>query len=219
MDTSILNYVHPLLIGLGNSLLISSIGIVAGGMLGMALGAVRYARIPIASQLIGLYVNVLRCTPLIVQIFMLYFALPEIGIRLSPFTTSWIALAMWGAAYQTEVFRAAYKAVSPSDIQATRALGMSASETFFDVVMPIGLRTAFPAATTNAITQFRSSSFMIVVGYNELTYVANQLVSETYRVFQIFGIAALMYLLVCTMISIGSRWIEGRFHIAGTGAA
>jgi len=205
--------------GLLNSLLVSAIGILLAVAIGVVFGAIRYARIPVVHWIIGGYVNFFRCTPLLVQIFMLYFALPEIGIRLSPFETSWLALGLWGGAYQTEVFRSGFAAVSKHDILAARALGMPAFQTFVDITLPIGLRSTIQAATTTAITQFRSSSFMIVVGYMELTYVANKIVSETFQVFEIFGIAALMYLAACLAISLLSRMLERASHVPGLGVA
>jgi polar amino acid transport system permease protein len=204
-----------LLNGLGASVLISVIGIIAAMLLGCVLGAVRYSRIRVVTQVIAIYVNVMRCTPLIVQIFLLYFALPEIGIRLSPFEVGWVSLALWGAAYQVETFRSGFEAVSANEILAARALGMSGFRTFLDVVLPLGVRTSIPAMTTVAITQFRSSSFMVAVGYTELTYMANNIVSQTFEVFKIFGIAALMYLIVCTLISYGSRLVERKFSLPG----
>lgn len=219
MDETLTGQMVAMGYGLLNSLIISSIGIVLGLAIGVIFGALRYARIPVAHQMIGCYVNFFRCTPLLVQIFMLYFALPEVGIRLSAFTTSWLALGLWGGAYQTEVFRAGYAAVSKHDILAARALGMPAFQTFLDITLPIGLRSTIQAATTTAITQFRSSSFMIVVGYMELTYVANKIVSETFQVFEIFGVAALMYLMVCLLISMFSRALESASHVPGLGVA
>jgi len=217
MDETLTGQLVAMGYGLLNSLIVSAIGIALGLLIGTIFGAIRYARIPIAHQIIGGYVHFFRCTPLLGQIFMLYFALPEIGIRLSPFVTSWLALGLWGGAYQAEVFRAGYAAVSKHDILAARALGMPGLQTFLDITLPIGLRSTIQAATTTAITQFRSSSFMIVVGYMELTYVANRIVSETFQVFEIFGIAALMYLMVCLLISTLSRALERTSHVPGLG--
>lgn len=219
MNLTIFDQFLLLLDGLGRTLLVSVIGIAVGMALGMAFGAMRHARVPVLSRAIGVYVNVFRCTPLLVQVVMLYFALPDIGIKLSPFATSWLALALWGAAYHTEIFRAGYGSVSPNEVLAARALGMPAFRTFLDITLPLGCRAALPAATTMAITQFRSSSFMIAVGYQELTYVANRLVSETFKVFEIFGVAALAYLVVSNLIAIGSRWVENKLAVPGLGAS
>jgi polar amino acid transport system permease protein len=217
MSTTFVNELLVLLDGLGRTLLISSIGIAMGIALGMLMGAARHARIPVLSQAIACYANLFRCTPLLVQVVMLYFALPDLGIKLTPFDTSWLALGLWGAAYHTEIFRAGYGSVNPNEVVAARALGMSAPRVFLDVTLPLGLRASIPAATTMAITQFRSSSFMIAVGYQELTYVANRMVADTFKVFEIFGIAALAYLVVSNIIAIASRKLERAAAVPGLG--
>jgi len=218
MSTTILNELLVLLGGLGRTLLISGVGISMGIVLGMLMGAARHARIPVLSQLVAWYANLFRCTPLLVQVVMLYFALPDLGIKLTPFDTSWLALGLWGAAYHTEIFRAGYGSVNPNEVFAARALGMSAPRAFLDVTLPLGVRASIPAATTMAITQFRSSSFMIAVGYQELTYVANRMVADTFKVFEVFGIAALAYLVVSNIIAIASRRLERAVAVPGLGA-
>jgi polar amino acid transport system permease protein len=214
---TVLSQLAVLLEGLGRSLLISAIGISLGIALGMLMGAARHARISVLSPLIAGYANLFRCTPLLVQVVMLYFALPDLGIKLTAFDTSWLALGLWGAAYHTEIFRAGFGSVNPNEVVAARALGMSAPRAFLDVTLPLGLRASIPAATTMAITQFRSSSFMIAVGYQELTYVANRMVADTFKVFEIFGIAALAYLVVSSIIAIASRRLERAVAVPGLG--
>jgi len=218
MTPNFMNELLVLLDGLGRTLLVSGIGIALGMALGMLMGAARHARIPVLSQLIACYANLFRCTPLLVQVVMLYFALPDLGVKLSPFETSWLALGLWGAAYHTEIFRAGFGVVNPKEVLAARALGMSAPRAFLDITVPLGARAAIPAATTMAITQFRSSSFMIAVGYQELTYVANRMVADTFKVFQVFGIAALAYLIVSNVIAMASRRLEKTVAVPGLGA-
>jgi polar amino acid transport system permease protein len=218
MTPNFMNELLFLLDGLGRTLLVSGIGIALGMALGMLMGAARHARIPVLSELIACYANLFRCTPLLVQVVMLYFALPDLGVKLSPFETSWLALGLWGAAYHTEIFRAGFGAVNPNEVLAARALGMSAPRAFLDITVPLGARAAIPAATTMAITQFRSSSFMIAVGYQELTYVANRMVADTFKVFQVFGIAALAYLIVSNVIAMASRRLEKTVAVHGLGA-
>jgi polar amino acid transport system permease protein len=218
MTPNFMNELLVLLDGLGRTLLVSGIGIALGMALGMLMGAARHARIPVLSELIACYANLFRCTPLLVQVVMLYFALPDLGVKLSPFETSWLALGLWGAAYHTEIFRAGFGAVNPNEVLAARALGMSAPRAFLDITVPLGARAAIPAATTMAITQFRSSSFMIAVGYQELTYVANRMVADTFKVFQVFGIAALAYLIVSNVIAMASRRLEKTVAVHGLGA-
>ena len=129
-----------LLVGLGRTLVISTLGIALGLALGIALAALRQVGVRLLDVLISAYVNLFRCTPLLVQIVMLYYAMPEVGIRLTAFETSWLALGVWGGAYHTEIFRAAFGSVSASEVMAARALGMSRLQAFCDVSLPLGLR-------------------------------------------------------------------------------
>lgn len=218
MNSEFINEIAALMAGLGRSLLVSVIGMALAMALGLLFAACRYAKVAVLSQLIACYVNVFRCTPLLVQIVMLYFALPDLGLKLTPFETSWLALGLWGAAYFTEIYRAGFVAVPANEVLAARALGLPAVRTFLDVTLPRGLRTSLPTSTTMAITLFRSSSFMIAIGYQELTYVANQIVADTFKVFETFALAALIYLLVSNAVAMASRYLEQAIAIPGMGA-
>ena len=115
---------------------------------------------------------------------------------------------LWGGAYQVEVMRAGFEAVPKQQVLNARALGMSGLLTFVHVTLPLGLRISLPSATTTALSQFRSSSFMLVVGYQELTYVGNQIASDTFEVFRVFTTVSVMYLVVSFAISSASRGLE-----------
>ncbi len=208
---SLSDQVVYLLNGLAHSLLITVLGIALATVIGLLVGGLGFLGGRGGRFLAATYVNAFRCTPVLVQVFMLFYALPELGIRLSAFGTSWLALGLWGGAYQAETFRAGFGAVPRHEILAARALGLPARRTFLDITMPLGIRNAWPAATTTAITQFRTSSFMVVIGYQELTYAANRLVSETFQVVQVFGAAAVMYLAVSGLIALVSGRFEARF--------
>ncbi len=205
--------------GLFHSLLISAAGFLLAMLIGIASGSLRHARTPVVHFLVGCYVNVFRCTPLLVQIFLIFYALPEAGIRLSPFATGVIALGLWGGAYLSEDVRAGLDAVAKGEILAARTLGMGPVITFANITLPVGLRYALPAATTTALNVFRSSSFMIVVGYSELTYIANRVASDTFDVFGVFGTAGLLYLLSSVALGYVARMIEQTTHVPGIGKA
>src|ERR687898_3215634 len=112
-----------LLTGLGRTLEVSAIAIAGAFVIGLVLGAARAHRIPVVSQLAAVYVEVIRNTPILVQIFMLYFALPQVGIRLEAFTVAWLAVTIWGGAFNTENFRAGFEAVPVRYREAGAALG------------------------------------------------------------------------------------------------
>ena len=116
-----------LLAGLRRTLTISAIAIAGASVIGLTLGAARAYRIPVVSQVAAVYVEVIRNTPILVQIFMLFYALPQIGIRLEAFTVAWLAVTVWGGAFNTENFRAGFEAVPHRYREAGFALGFPAS--------------------------------------------------------------------------------------------
>lgn len=180
--------------GLRWTLAVSAIGIAGSLVLGLAGGAVRAARIPIFDGAVGLYVELFRNTPLLIQVFFLYFALPELHVTLTAFTVAWLALVLWGGAYNVENFRAGFQAVNRGYQEAARALGLSAWATFAAVVLPIGLRTAVPSLTNTCISVLKNSSYMIAISFPELTATAVNIVSTSFRVFEMFAAIAVIYL-------------------------
>ncbi len=204
-----------LLVGLGNTLLITGIGALGAVAIGLVGGGVRLAGWPVARQLVAVYVELIRNTPLLVQIFILFFGLPELGIKLSPFVAASLALLIWGGAYNVENFRAGFEAVPADVVTGARALGMSAFQAFRVATIPLGVRTAIPAVTTTLITLFKSSSFMVAIGYAELTSIADALIAETFQVFEILTVVGAMYLVLAWLFSFAARAAERRLAVPG----
>src|SRR5688500_4789985 len=118
------------------------VGIVVAYGLGLILGAARAHRIPLVSQLAAIYVEVIRNTPILVQMFFLYFGLPELGIQIDLYTLAWLSLMIWGGAFMTENFRAGFEAVPARLREAGFALGFGPVKNFLNVTLPIGGRIA-----------------------------------------------------------------------------
>src|SRR3712207_700801 len=155
----------------------SAIAIVGSLFIGAILGAARAHRIPIISQLTAVYVEVIRNTPILVQIFMLFFALPQPvgpypGVTLDAFTVAWLAVMIWGGAYNSENFRAGFEAVPYRYREAALALGFGRLRTFANVTLPIGGRIALPSSINTYISVVKNTSLMYVIGYAELTTTA-----------------------------------------------
>jgi len=199
--------------GLRWTLAVSAIGIAGSLVLGLAGGAVRAARIPIFGGAVGLYVEFFRNTPLLIQVFFLYFALPELHVTLSAFTVAWLALVLWGGAYNVENFRAGFQAVNPGYQEAARALGLSAWATFAAVILPIGLRTAVPSLTNTCISVLKNSSYMIAISFPELTATAINIVSTSFRVFEMFAAIAVIYLGLVWVLSALMAVVERRLAL------
>lgn len=211
----VLDHLPELVEGLGRTLAISAVGMLGALVVGAVLGAVAALRVPVARQLVTCYVEIFRNTPLLVQIFFLYFALPEVGVSLSGFTVGWLSLLLWGGAYNVENFRAGFEAVEHGYVEACRALGFSRLAAFRRTTFPLGTRIATPSVTNTLISVFKNSSFMVAISYPELTETAVGLVAVSFRVFELFVAIGIVYLGLVWLLSLGSGALERRLAIPG----
>src|SRR5918992_3712344 len=173
--------------GLQNTLKISAIGVAGSVLVGIVFGAARAHRIPVVSQLAAVYVEVIRNTPILVQIFMWFFGLPQVGITLSPFTVAWLAVMIWGGAFNIENFRAGFEAVPYRYREAGFALGFGRLATFLNVTLPVGGRIALPSSINTYISVLKNTSLMYVISYPELTTTAYQINNLTLSTLETFG--------------------------------
>lgn len=206
-----------LLTGLKWTLLISGIAIGGSVLVGVVGGAIRAHRIRGLDQLVAMYVEVFRNTPLLVQIFFWFFALPELGLRLRGFTVAWVALTAWGGAFNIENFRAGFEAVGATHREGGRALGMRPLDIFTLITLPMGIRIAIPSVTNILISVLKSSSLMAAIGFPELTEKVVNIVSLSFRVFEMFFVLAVVYLGLVWMLSGLLRFAENRLAIPGQG--
>lgn len=198
--------------GLRRTLTVSAIAIAGAFAIGLVLGAARAHRIPVVSQLAAVYVEVIRNTPILVQIFMLYFALPQVGIRLEAFTVAWLSVMIWGGAFNTENFRAGFEAVPTRYREAGLALGFRGISTFVNVTLPIGGRIALPSSINTYISVVKNTSLMYVIAYPELTTTALQINALTLETVETFTVLAITYLVIVWVLSALIRLLES--HLA-----
>jgi polar amino acid transport system permease protein len=199
---------EELLRGLRRTLQVSAIAIAGAFVIGLVLGAARAARVPVVSQLAAVYVEIIRNTPILVQIFFLYFALPQIGIRLDAFTVAWLAVTIWGGAFNTENFRAGFEAVPRRFHEAGLALGFSRLATFLNVTLPIGGRIALPSSINTYISVVKNTSLMYVIAYPELTKTALDIQALTLQTIETFTVLAVTYLIIVWTMSASIRVLE-----------
>ena len=199
--------------GLWRTIQVSVIGIVFATAIGLVLGAIRAYRIPVLSQLGGVYVEIIRNTPILVQIFMLFYALPQIGIRLDAFTTAWVAVTIWGGAFNSENFRAGFQAVPQRYREAGLALGFSSLGTFLNVTLPIGGRIALPSSINTYISVVKNTSLMYVIGYAELTTTAVNIANLTLETLEALTVLGIVYLALVWSLSAAIRLLETRLAL------
>ncbi len=189
---------------------------VAGTILSILGAAARRSRLPVVRSAIAAYVELIRNTPFLVQLFFIFFGLPRFGIRLDPVVASILAMTLNMTAYTIEIVGAGLDAVPIGQKEAATALGLRPRQVFFKIVLPQALKVIFPALTSQIIIMMLESSVVSQIAVRELTYEADMLQARTFRAFETYFIVTLVYL----GLSIGLRrllFAIGRRTIAGSG--
>ena len=199
--------------GLVRTLQVSAIAIVGALVIGATLGAARAHRIPVVSQLVVVYVEVIRNTPILVQIFFVFYGLPQVGITFSPFTTAWLAVMVWGGAFNTENFRAGLEAVPYRYREGGLALGFGRFATFLNVTLPIGGRIALPSSINTYISVLKNTSLLTAIGYPELTNVSRSIAAVTFQDAEMLLVVAVAYLALVWTLSALLRALEARLRL------
>jgi His/Glu/Gln/Arg/opine family amino acid ABC transporter permease subunit len=195
------------------TLVLSGIAITGAILLGALLGAARAHRIPVISPLAAVYVEVIRNTPILIQIFMVYFGLTQAGVRLSDFTVAWLAVMVWGGAYNTENFRAGFEAVPYRYREAGLALGFSKARTFLNVTLPIGGRIALPSSINTYIAVLKNTALLYVISYPELTKTAYDINAASLQTLETFLVLGVVYLTLVWSLSGLIRLLEARLAL------
>ena len=200
--------------GLKNTLKVSAIGIAGAFAIGVVLGAARAHRVPVVSQLAAVYVEVIRNTPFLVQVFFIFFGLPQLDIRLEPFTAAWVSVMLWGGAFNIENFRAGFLAVPFRYREAGLALGFGRLATFFNVTLPIGGRIALPSSINTYVSILKNTAILgPAIGFEELTNTAYNLESTLFQPLEIYTVLALTYLAIVWALSIMIRLVEAHLRL------
>ena len=216
MDWTLLGtYLPYLLRAAGITLAISGIALLAGTLLGLGLTLLRLARSRAARIAIGVYVWLIRGTPLLLQIFAVYYWLPSFGIRLPAFTAGALVLGLNAAAYYVDIFRAAIGTVPPGQSEAARAVGMMPSQIMRRIVLPQALLPALPSYIGQSINLLKNSSLVSVISVQELMFTSQSIYSSTYRLGESIGVAGILYLAMTSSLQLFQIWLERRLMRRG----
>ena len=208
------NNVGLLASGFALTILISVASILAGMLIGVAVAIARMSPSRALRSVAGAYVEVIRNTPVLVQIFLLYLGLPEFGLRPSPLAAVVIALAVNNGAYLGEIIRGGLQAVPRGQLEAAAAIGLPRRTTFFEILLPQALRTIFPALTNQFILTVLASSIGSIVGAPELTQQVQFLDSRSFRTIELLIFLATAYAVMTYAVSRVSRLINARLDKA-----
>lgn len=180
----------------GLTLLISALALALGLTVAAGIAAARLSPSRVLRLLGAAYVSLVRGTPCLIQLFLIYFGGPQVGITLGPFAAGVIGLGLNIAAYMAEAIRGAILAVDRGQSEAARSLGFSRGQAMRRVILPQAARLMIRPLGVNAIALVKGSSLVATISVVELTYTAQRLIGSTFRPFEVFGIAALLYLVI-----------------------
>ena len=191
-----------LIVGAGITVQITAISVGLGLVIGMFVGIARICHVKLLRALATIYIDFLRGTPLLVQIFLIYFALPMVvGQRVDPFVAAITACGINSGAYIAEIFRAGIQAIDGGQMEAGRSLGMTWVQTMRYIIVPQAFKNIIPPLGNEFIALLKDSSLVSVIGFEELTRRGQLIIARTYGSLEIWITVAIIYLVMTLTIS------------------
>ncbi|MCX8063092.1 MAG: amino acid ABC transporter permease [Anaerolineales bacterium] len=211
-------FLPDLLSGMGMTLLLTAEGVLAGFILGLAATLARtYGGNFWRNLAIG-YIELFRGTPLLVQVFLLYYGLPGLGITLSREWSAFLALGLNSGAYQAEYLRGSILAIGEGQMLAARAIGMSKWKAVFYIILPQALRLAIPAWANEPVSLLKATSVVFLIAVPELMTRAKLIASRTYDPISSYLAVAVLYLVLVYLVDATMKWLERRTRLPGFSA-
>ena len=208
----VVNSFPLLLVGAGVTIKITALSVALGVVIGLFVGIARISRIKILRVLAAIYVDFFRGTPLHVQIFLVYFALPVItGQRVDPFVAAIGSCGINSGAYVAEIFRAGIQSIDKGQMEAGRSLGMTWVQTMRYIIVPQAFKRVIPPLGNEFIALLKDSSLVSVIGFEELTRRGQLIIAKTYGSLEIWISVAVIYLAMTLTISRFVAYLERRY--------
>ncbi|OLN25349.1 amino acid ABC transporter permease [Desulfosporosinus metallidurans] len=205
----IIKYLPFMLQGAGLTIELAVLGIAFGILLGLVAALLKISHTPLRF-IAHFYIWLIRGTPLLVQLFLIYFGLPELGIKLNAFASSVLGLGINSGAYIAEVFRGGIEAIPVGQTEASLSLGMGKLLTMRRIIFPQALRIALPSLGNQFIISLKDSSLCSVITMSELLQTSQRFASVTFASMEFYTAAAALYLLMTTVLSAVLRSLEWR---------
>lgn len=189
---------------------ISACAMALATVIGLLLGLISVSDLNLLKALVRVYVYFIRGTPALVQIFLVYFALPRVGLELSAFWSGVVALAFNSAGFIAEIVRAGLQSIDSGQSEAAFSIGMTVRQSILFILLPQSLRRITPPLTNEAITLVKTSSLLSVISVFELTRSAQVIIAERFVPFELYFALAVFYLVMITALSWCSEYVEAR---------
>lgn len=220
MISIIQTYKVMLLQSLGQTLLLTLLSLIFAFIIGLIFGLMNVSKSRILNCIGTIYVDGIRGVPLIVLAYFIYFGIPAAvkamgftNFKLSALVAGTISLSMNAGAYMAEIFRAGIQSVDKGQMEAARSLGLSYGKSMRKVILPQAIRTMIPSIINQFIISLKDTSILSVIGFPELTKAGNIIVGNTFKALQVWGIVAVMYMIVIITLSRIAKRIERRINV------
>jgi polar amino acid transport system permease protein len=201
--------------GLQITFKISSICLVIGMAIGFPVALARVYGPKWMGWLVTAYVEIFRGTPVLVQLFLIYYGLPQFGVTFSAFTSAFLAIGLNSGAYQSEYFRGAIQAISSGQMMAARSIGMTRFQAIRHIIIPQAFRFAIPSWSNEAVSMIKISSIVYLIAIPEMMYEAKGLISKYYNPMQTYVLVGLIYVLIIGAMTLLLNELEKRTTIPG----
>jgi len=204
------NIVVYLLLAARWTLLLSAIAFLGGGIGALLLLLWRYAQPGLGARFARLYTELLQGTPLLLQLFLVFFGLPLLGVDVSPIWAAGIALTLYSTAFLAEIWRGCVDATPHGQWDASASLGMNFLQQMWDVILPQALRIAIPPTVGFLVQLVKSTALASIVGFVELTKAGQIVTNATFRPFVVYVCVGLIYFIICYPLTLCARTLERR---------
>lgn len=193
------------------------LGVLFAVLIGLICALVQYYKIPVLKQITAVYIELSRNTPLLVQLFFIYYGLPKIGLKISASVCGVVGLAFLGGSYMAEAFRSGLEAVEPIQTESAYSLGMNRAQTFRYVILPQAMSVSVPAFVANLIFLLKETSVFSAVSLMDLMFTAKDLIGLYYKTTEALFLLVVFYLIILLPVSILGSIVERRIRRAGFG--
>ena len=209
-----LNYYQYFLRGTQTTVIVSLITVLLGTVLGCLIALLRLSRFRLCSGFAKLYITVIRGTPLLVQLFFIYYGLPKVGIKTNAEICGIAGLAFLGGSYMAEAFRSGLEAIEPIQQESALSLGLTRGQTMRYVILPQAMSISMPAFMANVIFLLKETSVFSAVSLMDLMFTAKDLIAMYAKTTEALALLVVCYLLILLPVSLLGSWLERRLRYA-----
>jgi polar amino acid transport system permease protein len=213
-DFTLWDIVRNLLLAARWTILLSAIAFAGGAVFGLLLLMMRIGRNKWLKNIAALYAELFQSTPLLMQLFLVYFGLPMLGIEVSAWLAAAVCLTLYASAYVSDIWRGSVEAIPVGQWDGSASLGLTKLKQLRLVILPQAARIAIPPTVGFLVQLVKSTALASIVGYQELTKTAQILTNATFQPFLIYGIVALIYFALCYPLTVWSRKLERQLAVA-----